>query len=115
MRCEWDRSGVPPCGAGRRRMSCGDNSTGLSYRYCVTWRSATWMLKGFSSYTTSDMKIFHCDHGGQRLFFENTGCVSCGHRVAYLPDVQLVASSDPDGTDRWRSPLPQAAEGGYRL
>ena len=73
------------------------------------------MLKGFSSYTTSDMKIFHCDHCGHLLFFENTECVSCGHRVAYLPDLQLVGSLDPDGDDTWRSPLPQAAESGYRL
>jgi hypothetical protein len=73
------------------------------------------MLKGFSSYTTSDMKIFHCDHCGQLLFFENTECVNCHHRVAYLPDLQLVGSLEPDGADLWRSPLPRAAESGYRL
>ena len=73
------------------------------------------MLKGFSSYTISDMKIFHCDHCGHLLFFENTECVSCRHRVAYLPDLRLVGSLDPDGDDKWRSPLPRAAEGGYRL
>jgi hypothetical protein len=61
------------------------------------------------------MKIFHCDHCGQLLFFENTECVSCGRRVAYLPDVQLVGSLDPDGEDRWRSPLPQANKDGYKL
>ena len=58
------------------------------------------------------MKIFHCDHCGQLLFFENTECVSCGHRVAYLPDLQLVGSLDPDGDDTWRSP---AAAGGERV
>jgi len=61
------------------------------------------------------MKIFHCDHCGHLLFFENTECVSCRHRVAYLPDLRLVGSLDPDGTDKWRSPLARAAEGGYRL
>ena len=60
------------------------------------------------------MKIFHCDHCGHLLFFENTECVSCGHRVAYLPDLQLVGSLDPDGNDTWRSPLPQAVSR-YRL
>jgi hypothetical protein len=60
------------------------------------------------------MKIFHCDHCGQLLFFENTVCVSCRHRVAFLPDLQLVGSLDPDGDDAWRSPLPQAVSG-YRL
>ena len=79
------------------------------------------MLKGFSSYITSPMKIFHCDHCGHLLFFENNECVACGHRVAYLPDLQLVASldpgdpGDPDSADGWRSPLPQAADGDYRL
>jgi hypothetical protein len=48
----------------------------------------------------SDMKIFHCDHCGHLLFFENTECVSCRHRVAYLPDLRLVGSLDPDGTDQ---------------
>ena len=61
------------------------------------------------------MKVFHCDHCGQLLFFENTACVSCGHRVAYLPDLQMVASLYPDGDDSWRSSQPLAAEGGYRL
>ena len=61
------------------------------------------------------MKIFHCDHCGHLLFFENTECVSCGHRVAYLPDVRLIGSLDPDGPEIWRSPLPKAAPSGYRL
>ena len=73
------------------------------------------MLTGFFSYITSYMKIFHCDHCGQLLFFENTKCVTCDHRVAYLPDLRLVGSLDPDGADIWRSPLPRADESGYRL
>jgi hypothetical protein len=73
------------------------------------------MLKGFSSYTTSDTKIFHGNHCGQPLFFENTQCVSCLRRVAYLSDLQVVGSLEPDSADRWRSPLAQAAESGCRL
>jgi len=61
------------------------------------------------------MKIFHCDHCRQLLFFENTTCVSCGHRVAYLPDVRRVASLEPDGDDRWRSPAAKLARRSYRL
>jgi len=63
------------------------------------------------------MKIFHCDHCGHLLFFENTTCVSCLHRVAYLPDVRLVGSldADADGAETWRSPLPKASADGYRL
>ena len=61
------------------------------------------------------MKIFHCDHCGHLLFFESTSCVSCGHRVAYLPDLQVVTSLEPDGADILRSVRPEAREGGYRL
>jgi hypothetical protein len=61
------------------------------------------------------MKIFHCDHCGHLLFFENTQCVCCGRAVAYLPDLRLVGSLDPDRGDTWRSPLPRASDAGYRL
>ena len=42
------------------------------------------------------MKVFHCDHCGHLLFFENTQCVRCGKLVAYLPDLGLVGSLDED-------------------
>src|ERR1700730_13934417 len=35
--------GVRQCGAGRRRMTCGESETGRSYRYSVEWERATWM------------------------------------------------------------------------
>jgi hypothetical protein len=84
------------------------------------------------------MKVFHCDHCGHLLFFENTQCVRCQRVVAYLPDLGVVASldcvdrakrratentdytdgsatNDTENTPFWRSPL-QAAEGRtYRL
>jgi hypothetical protein len=34
------------------------------------------------------MKIFHCDHCQQLVFFENTKCVNCANTLAYLPDKQ---------------------------
>ena len=34
------------------------------------------------------MKTFHCDGCGGLVFFENTLCLSCGHSLAYMPDVQ---------------------------
>jgi hypothetical protein len=40
------------------------------------------------------MRIFHCDHCRKPIFFENTLCSSCGHKLAYLPDLKLVASLD---------------------
>jgi hypothetical protein len=61
------------------------------------------------------MKVFHCDHCGQLLFFENTHCVSCQHQVAFLPDLSLVGSLDPDGDQQWTSPLKAAAGRKYRL
>jgi hypothetical protein len=62
-----------------------------------------------------DMKIFHCDHCGQLLFFENSRCVNCGHALAYLPDLQTVASLEATADEQWCSPLPEAAGRTYRL
>src|SRR5688572_2654709 len=61
------------------------------------------------------MKIFHCDHCGHLLFFENTRCVRCGHTVAYLPDLARVGSLDQNDDVAWRSPLAVASSEGYRL
>ena len=72
MRCEYDRIGVRQCGAGRRRTSCGDNSTALSYWYWVTWRSATWMLNGLPTHTTVEIKIFHGGQAGRTAGFVRT-------------------------------------------
>lgn len=61
------------------------------------------------------MRVFHCDHCGHLLFFENTQCLQCERLVAYLPDLGLVGSLDQNDDDTWRSPL-AAAEGRlYRL
>jgi hypothetical protein len=38
------------------------------------------------------------------VFFENVACVSCGHRLAYLPDCDTVGSLDEAGEGLWRSP-----------
>lgn len=71
------------------------------------------------------MRIFHCDHCRQAIFFENTYCEKCGHKLAYLPDLQIVASLDPaDGRSSevggkppqfWTSPVPRAQGKTYRL
>ena len=75
------------------------------------------------------MKVFHCDHCGHLLFFENTHCVRCGQLVAYLPDLAIVGSLDEnagqdsdqntapadDSARTWRSPLKAAAGRTYRL
>jgi hypothetical protein len=63
------------------------------------------------------MRVFHCDHCGQLVFFENTQCVHCGHRLAFLPHAMVVGSLDPiDGDEsEWTSPLPAANGRRYRL
>ena len=45
--------------------------------------------------THSGRKLFHCDHCDGLVFFENTGCLRCGNRLAYLPDLEVVGSLDP--------------------
>ncbi len=61
------------------------------------------------------VKVFHCDHCGQLVFFENVGCVTCGRRLAYVPDLALVASLDEAGDGEWSSPLPAAEGRTWRL
>ena len=69
------------------------------------------------------MRAFHCDHCGLLVFFENTSCGRCGHRLAYLPDLKLVASLDPAAagggggvpTGSWTSPVEGAKGRAYRL
>jgi hypothetical protein len=41
------------------------------------------------------MRIFHCDHCGQAIFFENTICGRCGHKLAYVPQAGALVSLDP--------------------
>jgi len=36
------------------------------------------------------VKVFHCDHCGQLLFFENTACMNCGQAVAFLQFFELL-------------------------
>src|SRR3954464_3819541 len=63
------------------------------------------------------MKMFHCGHCDQLVFFENTNCVSCGHVLAYLPDRRQMGTLEPGEGDLWRA-LPSAAgveERSYRL
>jgi hypothetical protein len=61
------------------------------------------------------VKVFHCDHCGQLVFFENIACVSCGRRLAYLPELALVGSLDESGDGQWRSPLAAAQGRTWRL
>lgn len=61
------------------------------------------------------MKIFHCDHCQQLVFFENIRCLNCGHDLAYLPDIADIGSLESAGEDLWRSPARGAEGKVYRL
>lgn len=52
------------------------------------------------------MRVFHCDHCNNPVFFENTVCGKCGNKLAYLPDLEVVASLDPVMVDGVTPPPP---------
>jgi hypothetical protein len=66
------------------------------------------------------VKVFHCDHCGALVFFENVHCVSCGHALAFLPDLGVLGSleqANPNGASagQWTSPIAEASGRKYRL
>jgi len=61
------------------------------------------------------MRIFHCDHCDNLVFFENHSCVNCSRQLAFLPDIAEVGSLDPAAENTWVSPLEGASTSGYRL
>lgn len=61
------------------------------------------------------MRIFHCDHCQQLVFFENFQCLACKHTLAYLPDVSEVGSLEKVDDALWKAPAPEAADRRYRL
>ena len=48
------------------------------------------------------MKLFECQNCGQPLYFENTRCESCGLRLGYLPEREIVTALNPDD-GLWRA------------
>lgn len=48
------------------------------------------------------MKLFKCQYCGQLLYFENTRCEKCGHRLGYLPHEETVSALEPEG-EAWRA------------
>ena len=50
------------------------------------------------------MKVFHCDHCDQLLFFENVTCMRCGRALAYLPELRDLVSLDRLAGGLWSSP-----------
>ncbi|HEU4410848.1 MAG TPA: putative zinc-binding metallopeptidase [Polyangiaceae bacterium] len=61
------------------------------------------------------MKIFHCDHCDNLVFFENVRCLRCDHALAYLPDLGFMGSLEPAGEGVWHSPHERAKGRSWRL
>lgn len=60
------------------------------------------------------MKVFHCDHCEQLVFFENTTCLNCGHLLAFLPEAVDMAAMEPAEDQLWNS-LSEKGSGKWRL
>ncbi|WP_439817207.1 zinc-binding metallopeptidase family protein [Zavarzinia sp. CC-PAN008] len=41
------------------------------------------------------MKLFECQSCAQPLYFENTGCESCGHRLGFVPGLMVLSALEP--------------------
>jgi hypothetical protein len=49
------------------------------------------------------MKLFKCQSCGQVLFFENTVCERCSHRLGYLPNELTLSALEPAKQMRWQT------------
>lgn len=47
------------------------------------------------------MKLFKCQICDQLLYFENSLCMKCGHRLGFLPQAAELKALEPDG-ELWR-------------
>ena len=61
------------------------------------------------------MRIFHCDHCQQLVFFENVQCIVCKHSLAYLPDIAEIGSLEQVDDALWKARAPAAYGRLYRL
>lgn len=59
------------------------------------------------------MNTFFCQQCGERLFFENTFCISCNSTLGFLPDVLQISTVAADG-EQWVSAVPGNAGTRYR-
>jgi hypothetical protein len=57
------------------------------------------------------MKLFRCQACDNIIYFENRTCGRCGHRLAYVPELEIMAALEPAGGDSW---TPTAGDGAAR-
>jgi len=48
------------------------------------------------------MKLFKCQHCEQLLYFENTVCERCSHRLGFIPEIMNLSALEPQG-EVWRA------------
>src|SRR5579863_9134550 len=48
------------------------------------------------------MKLFKCQHCEQLLYFENTACEKCSHRLGFIPEIMNLSALEPEG-NAWRA------------
>ena len=57
------------------------------------------------------MKLFRCQVCDNIIYFENRTCGRCGHRLGYLPELEIMAALEPAGGESW---TPLVGESGPR-
>ena len=60
------------------------------------------------------MKAFYCQRCDERLFFENTLCLSCSSPLGFLPDRRSLAVIEPAEGENHRTPCDPEEGGEYR-
>ena len=45
------------------------------------------------------MKLFRCQVCDNIIYFENRTCGRCGHRLGYLPELEIMAALEPAGDE----------------
>ena len=48
------------------------------------------------------IELFRCQHCDQVLYFENTKCERCGHRLGFLPEVTRLSALEPGDGNEWQ-------------
>jgi hypothetical protein len=47
------------------------------------------------------MKLFRCQACDNIVYFENRACGRCGHRLGYIPELEVIAALEPMGGQNW--------------
>ena len=47
------------------------------------------------------MKLFRCQVCDNIVYFENRTCGRCGHRLGYVPELEIMAAVEPAGGESW--------------